>query len=204
MPSRSRPRPLTSCGSRSWRRTAPGSSASWPGARSSRTASASRTRRPRCDRASPSTSCLRSRAAESAADRAHRTARLQETRVVDAVTGALARERAPDRRSDLLVLAALTDHGAQVGLVLREEAVAQLTVGREAHPVARSAEWRRHGRDDADRVRTAVDEPQLGGSRAAPGYLVELEHGAQPLQDLRLGHHGLAVPRVAGVERHLL
>ena len=43
-----------------------------------------------------------------------------------------------------------------------------------------------------------------GGSRAAPGTLGQGPLGAQDREDLVCGHHLLAPPRVAGIERHLL
>ena len=62
---------------------------------------------------------------------------------------------------------------AQVGLLLAEQAVADLPVGGEPGPVAGAAERLGHARDDADPGRLAVDagvpvdQPGLGRRRAA-------------------------------------
>src|SRR5882757_2233353 len=101
----------------------------------------------------------------SAADRAHRAVGLDEVGIVDAVPRRLGPHRRPPGRLDRVVVRAGAQQASQIGLLLREQAAADLAVGGEPSPVAGAAEGVRHGRDDADGACAAVDLPQLRGSR---------------------------------------
>src|SRR5690606_23590851 len=79
-------------------------------------------------------------AATSAADRRHRPGGLQKGRVVDAVPGALGPHRLAPPVGELGVTGARPHRVAQVGLLGGEQAVADLPVGGEPHPVAGAAE----------------------------------------------------------------
>ena len=86
-----------------------------------------------------------------------------------------------------------------------EQAAADLTVGGEPGPVASAAEGIRHRRDDADRADAAVDLPQLrrsGSPRRGVGLQIEV--AAQRGEDGACPDGVVALPLVAGVERHLL
>ena len=70
--------------------------------------------------------------------------------------------RGVDRRLGARGLSGGAQDGEQVVLGRREQAVAQLAVGGQPQPVAVAAERRRDRRDDADRLRAAVEHPPLG------------------------------------------
>src|SRR6185436_13114974 len=76
----------------------------------------------------------------SAADGRHRPGRLEERRVVDAVPGPLRGERRSHRTREVSVRGAAPQRSAQVALLAREEAVAQLAVGGETDAVTGAAE----------------------------------------------------------------
>src|SRR3954468_2432527 len=140
------------------------------------------------------------------ADSGHRTYGLQETRIIDAVTGAFGGDGRQPPVGQLVVGGARAHRGAQVGLLTREQAVADLPVGGQPYAVAGAAEGPGHRGDDADRRRAAVDQEPLGG-RAAPRVPVvggQLERLGQAREDLVGGDHALARPAVLGIERHLL
>jgi hypothetical protein len=65
----------------------------------------------------------------SATDRAHRAVRLDETGVVDAVSGGLGPHRGAPGVFEGVVVGAVAQQGAQVGLLASEQAVADLAVG---------------------------------------------------------------------------
>ena len=94
----------------------------------------------------------------------------------------------------------------QVGLLAGEQAVADLAVGGQPHPVAVAAERAGDRGDDADGGRAAVDEEQLG--RGAPPRLGR--PGSASNSRSRRAKISSAVtisvaaPAVLGVERHLL
>src|SRR5205085_11358035 len=114
----------------------------------------------------------------SAADRGHRTVRLQERRVVDAVAGQLHRDGAPPRRGQLGVVRPGPQRAAQVAFRTGEQAVPYLAIGGQPDPVAGPAERPGDRRDDAHPGRAAVDQE-------------------------RLGRRGSALPRVVGGEGEL-
>ncbi len=145
-------------------------------------------------------------AGPSAADRGHRAVRLKEGRVVDPVPRQLGRDRRPPPRGDLVVRGSGSQQGAQVTFRPGEQAVANLPVGREPHPVARAAERAGDGRDHPDAGRAAVDQERLGGGGATHpfGILGKREREGQRVEDLVRGDHLRALPPVLGVERHLL
>ena len=149
-------------------------------------------------------------------DRVHAARGLQEGRVVDRVTGELSRDARAQHGVDSGVDRCITgirhtvrtrrtaEHTEQVVLPRREQTVAQLTVGGQPQPVALPAERCRDRCDDPHRRRAAVERPLLGGRAAPTG------HGRQPpslrecFEDLGPCHHRCAVPRVPGIQRHLL
>ncbi len=93
---------------------------------------------------------------------------------------------------------------AQIGFLASEQAVEDLAVGRQAYAVAVAAERPRHRADDADSVRSVVDQELLGRRRATSVEAGQPEVLAQQRQRLVGGDHRLAIPAVLGVERHLL
>ena len=145
-------------------------------------------------------------AGPSAADRGHRAVRLKEGRVVDPVPRQLGRDRRPPPRRDLVVRGSGSQQGAQVTFRPGEQAVANLPVGREPHPVAGAAERAGDGRDHPDPGRAAVDQERLGGGGATHpfGILGKREREGQRGEDLVGGDHLGALPPVLRVERHLL
>ena len=120
------------------------------------------------------------------------------------MAGELGPHRSAPAIGDHFVAGTRTQRRAQIRLVPGEETVADLAVGRQPHPVAVAAERSRDRADDANRVRTVVDEELLSRSRAAPVHRREPERLSQQAERLAGGDHGLAVPVVLGVERHLL
>src|SRR5690606_29943880 len=108
-----------------------------------------------------------------------------------------------DDRGELVVGRARTQRRTQVVLLEREQAVAELALGREPHAVARAAERLRDTGDDTDlAAAVAVAEPGGRGARALDG--LEREHRADPLDDLFERHDGVVAPRLVRVERHEL
>ena len=97
-------------------------------------------------------------------DRGHGAARLQETGVVDAVAGQFRGDGGPPSFGEFGVARARAQRAAQVGFFAGEQAVADLTVRGEPHPVAGSAERAGHGGDHADGGRAAVDQEQFCGA----------------------------------------
>ena len=79
----------------------------------------------------------------------------------------LAPHLALDQGGEVLVGGAVAQRAAQVDLAAGEQAVADLAVGGQPHPVAGGAERRGHAGDDADGGRPAVDEEQLGRGASA-------------------------------------
>src|SRR5580765_8283385 len=77
---------------------------------------------------------------QSAADRVHRSIRLNEPRRVDLVPFFFGRDAVPNRLGDLVVASTRTQHLPDVGLLQAEQAVPQLTVRRDAKPIAAHAE----------------------------------------------------------------
>src|SRR4051812_28964105 len=94
----------------------------------------------------------RDRPPASAADGGHGPVGLDEVRVADAVTAALAPHLAAHQAEQLVVGGALAQRATQVGLGRREEAVAHLPVRREARAVTGSTERCADAGDDADRL----------------------------------------------------
>ena len=75
----------------------------------------------------------------------------------------------PEDLGHRVVVRARAQDRAEVGLLAGEQAVADLAVGREPHPVAGAAERPGHRADDPDARRAAVDQPRLrGGAARAP------------------------------------
>ena len=109
-----------------------------------------------------------------------------------------------DQRAELLVGGAGPQGTAQVHLGPGEEAVAQLAVGGEPHAVTGPAEGGGDAGDDPHRGRTTIDEEELGRSTAARGHRGQREALSQPLEEFGLSDHETAIPRMLGVERHLL
>ncbi len=114
-------------------------------------------------------------ASGSAADGRHRARRLQECRVVDAVTGLLGPHGPPPGVGELLVGGPAAQQPTQVGLLLAEQAVADLPVSCEPGAVAGGAErlgdtgdHAHLGRAAAGRL-VALHEPGLGRGRAPLG-----------------------------------
>jgi selenocysteine-specific elongation factor len=142
----------------------------------------------------------------SAADRGHRTVRLQERRVADPVPRQLRRDRRPPAGGDVLIRRTGAQRPAQVTLGAGEQAVADLPVGGEPDPVARAAERPGDRSDHADPGGAAVHEEGLGGGGAAlpSGIVGQGELAGQRLEDLARRDHLGALPAVLGVERHLL
>ena len=91
-----------------------------------------------------------------------------------------------------------------VGLLPREQAVADLPVGGQPDAVTTAAERPADTRDDADRRRSAIDEKLLGRCRPAFGDRRQLVLARQHRLDLGRRHHDGAVPAVLRVEWHLL
>src|SRR5262245_24918519 len=85
-----------------------------------------------------------------AADGGHRPVGLLEVGVVDAVPGLLSGERGDEPAGQLVVVGPRPHRHTKVTLRGREQAVAQLTVGREPDPVAVPAERTGHRADHAD------------------------------------------------------
>ena len=120
--------------------------------------------------------------------------------------GSLREQRARQQLGDFGVVAPARSGAAQVGLLAGEQAVADLTVGGEPHPVAGTAERPGHRGDDADRGRAAVDQPRLRGRAAALGRVRRGERegsASRPRISSAVTMFG-ALPAVLGVERHLL
>ena len=145
-------------------------------------------------------------AGRSAADGGHRAVGVKEGRVVDPVSRQLGRDRRPPPRGDLVVRGSGSQQGAQVAFRPGEQAVADLAVGREPHPVARAAERAGDGRDHPDPGRAAIHQERLGGGSATHpfGILGKRERAGQRVEDLVRGDHLRALPPVLRVERHLL
>src|SRR3954447_22555480 len=93
------------------------------------------------------------------ANRAHGARRLDEARLADMVLQLLAPDRVAYQRRQLRVRSAGAQRLAQIGLVHREEARAQLALGSQADAVAVRAERLRHGIDEAD-LAVAVGEAE--------------------------------------------
>src|SRR3984957_590667 len=104
----------------------------------------------------------------SAADGGHGPVRLKEGRVVDPVPRQLRRDRGLPLGGKLVVGRPGPQRRPQVALRPGEQAVADLPVGGEAHPVAGAAERLGNRGDHPDPGRAAVDEERLGGG-GAPG-----------------------------------
>ena len=92
--------------------------------------------------------------------------------MVDPVPRPLRPQPSPDQELELLVGGAVPHRRAEVGLVQREQAVAEHALGRHPEPVAGVAERLGHGGDHADPSRCAVGEPVRGGRlvRVALGH----------------------------------
>src|SRR6187200_3151073 len=97
----------------------------------------------------------------STAEGRHRTARLQERHVLDAVAGPLREHRRLPPFGDLRVAGAGPQRATEVALLAGEQAVADLSVGGEPDPVAVAAERPGDRGDHADHGGTAVDEERL-------------------------------------------
>ena len=78
--------------------------------------------------------------------------------------------------------------GAEVGLVEREQARAELTLGGDAHAVAALAERLGHARDHADVAAPVEVAPARGGLDVRAADRLEREHRADALDDLARGH----------------
>ena len=96
-------------------------------------------------------------------------------------------------------------HGtAQVELVGREQARAELAVGGQADAVAVAAEGLGDARDHADRAVAVEVAPPVRRGRAAGRELLERVHGGDAADDLVLADDRPAGPPARGVERHEL
>ena len=98
------------------------------------------------------------------------------------------------------------EQAADVGLVEGEEAVAELAVGGQPDPVAAHAERPADRGDQADPA-AAVDVVVIDGR--GPRVLVgggreRADPRGQAVEDLGREEHLVALPAVAGVERHVL
>src|SRR3954451_12745789 len=86
------------------------------------------------------TSIWAARVGVSATDGAHRPGGLNETGVVDAVAGRLGPHRDAPRGLDHFVVGTTAEQTAKVGLLAREQAAADLTVGGQPGAVTRRTE----------------------------------------------------------------
>ena len=107
-------------------------------------------------------------------------------------------------RRHLIVGRAGAHRGAQVELVVGEQARAELAVGGEAHPVAVAAERLGDRRDDTDRATPVEVAPPVGRRRAAGRHLLERVDGVDRRDDLVLADDLVVHPVRTGVERHEL
>src|SRR2546423_4034221 len=148
----------------------------------------------------------------SAADLAHRACRPDEVDLADSVSGPLRAHgtgdgfRNPIVEVDRVEAAVRAQHGAQVGLVKREQTRAELPLGREPHTVAVITERLRHARDDtnvADAV--AIHEPfgrlDMIVVESTP---FEWKFRVDALDDLARRHDLFLAPLPLSVERHEL
>src|SRR3954451_3658399 len=138
------------------------------------------------------------------ADRAHRSLRLNEPRLIDVVLELLAPDRLPDESLELGVRGAGAQRVSHVGFVQREQAGPQLAVGGQPDPVAVGTERLRDGIDEADlalAIGEAVD-PRRG--RALARRLDELVARLDRAADLVACEHLVAAPGVLGIQRHEL
>src|SRR4051794_8105480 len=99
-----------------------------------------------CDTLAPSRTVTR----QLPANRAHRARRLDEARLAHVVLQLLAPHRVADERRQLRVRGTRAQRLAQIGLVHREEARAQLALRRQPHAVAVGAERLGDRVDEAD------------------------------------------------------
>ena len=143
----------------------------------------------------------------SAADRVHAAGRLQESRVVDRVARQLAGDAVAQGRVEVGIRRAGAQQRQHVVLVEREQAVAQLTFGGEAQPVAGTAEGLGDRGDHADGCRRPVGRGHPGeleplGRRTTPAAerarIAYAEAAAiadeDAAQNEAIGEHGLPLP----------
>src|SRR6516225_9639092 len=97
----------------------------------------------------------------SAADGGHGAGGLEEAGLVDAVAGELGGNRTAPQFGQFLIAGPGAHRIAQVALVLREQAVADLAVGGQPYPVAGPAERPGDRADDAYLRRPAVHQERL-------------------------------------------
>src|SRR4051794_16398128 len=113
-----------------------------------------------CDTLAPSRTVTR----HLPANRAHRARRLDEARLAHVVLQLLAPHRVADERRQLRLRRAAAQRLAQIRLVHREEARAQLALRRQPHAVAVGAERLGEPGDEA-----GLAPPLGGGGHAPPG-----------------------------------
>ena len=120
------------------------------------------------------------------------------------MAGTFARDRDSPRVLNRTIIRPAAQQCPQVGLFGGEEAVAQLTVGGEPHPVAAAAERARDAGDDADHRVGADDSPFLGRRVVLSADGIEFEAFPEAVQDLLGADHPVTVPGFLGVQRHRL
>src|SRR5215218_6511677 len=141
----------------------------------------------------------------SAADLAHRAGGADEVDLADAVAGPLGPDRRPHELGEVVIGSPGAEYGAEVELLQREQACAELAFGRHPHTVAVVAERLGDARDHADVAEAvAVAEPRSRLGIADGRLGLEGEHGVDAVEDL-LGRDDLVhAPGAFGVERHEL
>src|SRR5437899_2114222 len=143
---------------------------------------------------------------ESAADLAHRARGALERRtLVDLVLQLLVADCLGQDVRQIVVAGSGPQRPAQVPLVDRKQARADLSIGGEPNAIARAAERLRHRVDEAE-LADAVAEREP--SRGAAGFGRHGHHGHEVALDDRLdlvaAQHTLALPVAVGIERHEL
>src|SRR5579863_2828001 len=140
------------------------------------------------------------------ADRVHGARRGNELGGVDLMADPLVFYGPAHGLRDRLIRAAIAEQRAYIGLLDREQAVTELSVGRQADAVAVEAEGAADRRDEADPP-DAVGEFVLGGRSARIGVrnLAQRADLAREHLDHIVGQQDpAAIPQPLGVERHEL
>src|SRR5580704_18684627 len=139
-----------------------------------------------------------------AADGGHAASGLDEPGLADVVLQLLEPDRVADDPRELVVVGSVAERTAQVGLVQREQARAQVAVGRQANAVTIAAERLGHRVYEAD-LAVAVREPVDAGGRVGLAWLgLERIDGVDRVADLGSGQHLILIPGVVGIEWHEL
>src|SRR5918999_1886890 len=139
-----------------------------------------------------------------AADRGHRARRLAEARLADPVLELLAPDGVANRALELGVARPAAEWRAQVGLVDREQAGAELALRGQPDAVAVRAERLGDGVDEAD-LALAVREAVHARCRVRLAReLLERVHAVDDRSDLLARQHLVLRPGVVAVEGHEL